>query len=195
MPVSDDEKDSEDEEDVHAAGEPPKTAKQQNDNKVRVKLESARVSFETLMDQSLPISRSDRYDPSNPEHVHLRRVQKPWPWVIYGQYCLTNMAPNGPGGSQARFLERPKFHMWAPSKQAAEMVSQQFVVNRQATGLQPHFDVEVFDTFEGFRDSFRSAAALKMSKNYHAGKSEDNEGKKKSKGRKKSKKNNDNKKK
>lgn len=134
---------------VRGAGEHPTTARQQQDNKVRLKIKSIRKGIETLQKQSLPYTRTDEYVPGDDKRLEMN--QGHWPWVSHGACCLTNMAPNEDGRSEAQFLEKPVFQMWVGSTEAAEWVAEHF---SKADNLP--FKVKLHTEFHSYYDAFRS---------------------------------------
>ena len=129
---------------ARAAGERPTTARQQQDSKVRIKIKNIRKTMETLQNQSTPLTRSDEYESGNDEDLEM--TQSHWPWVVHGACCLTNMAPNPDGGSEASFVKRPVFHVWVGSAAKGEWTAE----NIKKAKVKLHTD------FDSYYEAFRS---------------------------------------
>ena len=141
---------------VRAAQARPKTAKQQSDNKVKVKLDSCEANMLRLMSQSTPLTRADEYEGGD---KRMEKNQDTWPHVVYMIACMTDQAPNGPGSTPTEFLERPELRFWVgPSKHNRKWVEQQF--------LDGNYILKGRTDFNKFCNDFCSKASLKMSADY-----------------------------
>ena len=148
---------------VRAARARPKTAKQQSDNKVKVKLDSCKANMLPLMSQSTPLTRADEYEGGDKK---MEKNQATWPHVVYMIACMTDQAPNGPGSTPTEFLERPELRFWVgPSKHNKKWVEQQF--------LDGNYILKGRTDFDRFCNDFRSKASLKMSAVYKAKQKQD----------------------
>ena len=130
-------------------------ARQQQDAKVRGKLQGIRKGMETLQKQSLPYTRSDECNPEDLDNDTLTLNQSHWPWVNHGACCFTNLAPNGDGTSIAKFLAKPELHFWMGSDASAKWVADQFRGKMKGLGFQ----VKVHSNFESCKNGFHSESA------------------------------------
>ena len=134
---------------VHAAGAPPETARQQQDSKVRTKVKNIRKTMETLQKQSTPYTRSDEYESGDDEQPELN--QKHWPWVVHGACCLTDMANNDDGTSEASFVKKPILHMWVGSAKNAAWTADHIKESK----------IKLHTSFEHYIEAFQSESGKK----------------------------------
>ena len=134
------------------AGTHPETARQQMDNSVRIKMKAVANQMEGLQVQSLPFTRTDAYNPDDTTMDDQAANEAHYPWVVHGAACITNMATNGNGNGEAKFLKKPIFRLWTGSKQAKDWVQTMFDSIKEAP-----FDVECYSDRDSYLDAFKAA--------------------------------------
>ena len=108
--------------------------------------------MEGLQVQSLPFTRTDAYNPDDTTMDDQAANEAHYPWVVHGAACITNMATNGNGNGEAKFLKKPILRLWAGSKQAKDWVQTMF---DSIEGVA--FDVQCFSDRESYLDAFKPA--------------------------------------
>jgi len=85
---------------ARVTGEKPKTTNQLFDAIVGKKLKACKPTMECLQHMSLPITRSDEYEPPDDLDDESQSLvdQQGWPWMIHCLSCYTNVKPNEDGG-------------------------------------------------------------------------------------------------
>jgi hypothetical protein len=92
------------------AGDPPTTIRQQNDERVREKLQGVFKPMKMTQKMSTPLSRQDGYAAQAGGKDKLAEKQARWPHTIHGIFCFTEQEPNGDGnnGESGDFLATPR---------------------------------------------------------------------------------------
>lgn len=95
------------------AGDPPQSARQQNDSQVLEKLGGIAGPLGKVWQMSVPRAKTD-----NPFGLTLgeQKEQEAFPDVLHGAYCYTQMKPNVDGSSKTLFLEKPVLRVCVPSQ-------------------------------------------------------------------------------
>ena len=144
---------------LRLAGEAPELARQQQDAAVRRQMKAIKKPIEMLQKQSLPISRTDNFNPTLPGNKSISSKQSRWPFVVHSAFCFTDQAPNGDGSGEVEFLDKPKLHMWVGSQAAAEWVAKHFDQEKQPSG-EMAFETIICTDYESYFNGFRSDSAL-----------------------------------
>ena len=140
------------------AGIRPETARQQFDWGVRSKVGCTRITMETLMDQSTPYTRADDCDPDHPNFAEMKQNEKHFPYVVFGQFVMTNQAANPPGNAPVKFLADPVMHMWVGSKKNAKFVEKNIL---ERTTIIVHND------FNSYVQALKSEKGKDMASEYN----------------------------
>ena len=166
------------EEPPRRAGSPARTILQQNDSKVRVRIKQTQKAMETLMVMSRPLSRTPRYDKTDPAHRLKAKAEVGFPNMIHGTFCFQFQTNNECGSGQPQHLEKPILKMWTGTEHATKVVVRKFRHVHKALdqhGDELPFELNVFDDFEDYHESFRGNVGKAMSKNWQRDHAEDDD--------------------
>ena len=110
------------------------------------------------MDQSTPYTRADDCDPSHPDFAEMKSNKKHFPYVVFGQFVMTNQAPNPPGNATAKFLAQPVMHMWVGSKKNAKFVERNIMENT---------NIIVHNSYDSYLGALKSEKGKEMATVYN----------------------------
>ena len=135
-------------------GSRPVRIRMQVDAGTRVKRGQLRKPMEDLMRMSMPLAKSDDYNPPDDSEDEEERItmEKHYPWVINGCYTYTEQKPNDDGDNdELYFLRRPQLHFWAGSTLATERLKE--AIKKGKMRMQFH------STFNDYQNALSSESA------------------------------------
>jgi len=140
---------------ARVTGEKPKTTNPLFDVILRKKLKACKPTMECLQHMSLPLTRSDEYEPPDDSDDESQSLvdQQGWPWMIHCLSCYTNVKPNEDGGKGKGIFKKPEYHVWAGSEAAAEKLREAFLPVKA-------FKIIVHTSFDDYFGAFRSESAM-----------------------------------
>ncbi|CAB9513721.1 hypothetical protein SEMRO_608_G174850.1 [Seminavis robusta] len=135
------------------AGSRPLSIRQMDDAKTRRKLCELERPMSMLQRMSLPVSRTDDFDPNKKSHKQMKQKAKNWPSVIHGCFTLSDKLPNEDGHNGDDLQGPRKLTFWTGSKHSSRRMK------RWLMNDDEKYDIEYVADFNSFLNSRRSESA------------------------------------